>query len=93
MFHAKVEVFEVVVAGERLVVVSVPAGTEQHRLEHLLSRAELEVALDAAAGLTNQAIAARRRRAVRTVANQLASVYRKLGINSRAELAARLFAK
>ena len=49
-----------------------------------------EVALLALAGHTNAAIAARRESAARTVANQLQSIYRKLGVTTRAELAARL---
>ena len=56
----------------------------------VLTPAERMIALDAAAGLSNATIAARRRRSVRTIANQLASIYRKLGVGSRAELAAHL---
>jgi DNA-binding NarL/FixJ family response regulator len=52
-----------------------------------LSRSEQLVALDAVSGLSNAAIASNRKRSVRTIANQLASIYRKLGITSRAELA------
>lgn len=58
-------------------------------LEHAsLTRAELEVALAAASGATNRAIASARRTSERTVANQLAAIYRKLSIASRGELAA-----
>jgi len=53
-----------------------------------LSSAERAVASLAAAGRSNQAIAATRATSARTVANQLARIYRKLGIGSRAELAA-----
>ncbi|MBI5481660.1 MAG: helix-turn-helix transcriptional regulator [Deltaproteobacteria bacterium] len=53
-----------------------------------LTLAEREVAAAAVAGKSNQEIAAARGVSTRTVANQLAAVYRKLGINSRAELAA-----
>jgi DNA-binding NarL/FixJ family response regulator len=84
-----VEQFEVVVGDETLVVTSLPAdasGLSDERLS-VLTKAERQVALDAAAGLSNEAIAKKRRRAVRTIANQLASIYRKLGIVSRAELA------
>lgn len=48
-------------------------------------RAVVELALS---GLSNAAIAAQRRCVVRTVANQLASAYAKLGITSRRELRA-----
>ena len=41
------------------------------------------------AGLANAAIARRRGTSARTVANQVASIFRKLGVQSRAELAAR----
>jgi DNA-binding NarL/FixJ family response regulator len=39
-------------------------------------------------GLPNYAIASRRGRSERTIANQLASIYAKLGVGSRSELAA-----
>lgn len=52
-----------------------------------LSESEQSVALLASAGLRNRDIARRRASAERTVANQLAAVFRKLGIASRAELA------
>ena len=55
-----------------------------------LTEAEREVALIALAGHTNDEIARRRGASARTVANQLHSVYRKLGVTTRAELAARL---
>lgn len=54
-----------------------------------LTRAEREVASLAMAGLTNRQIAAARGGAERTVANQLANVFRKLGVGSRLELTAR----
>jgi DNA-binding NarL/FixJ family response regulator len=57
-----------------------------------LSPAERSVALLACAGLQNRDIARRRGSAERTVANQLASTFRKLGIASRAELAVLLAA-
>jgi len=52
-----------------------------------LTDAEREVARMAGAGMSNRAIAGRRRTSVRTVANQIASVLRKLGVGSRAALA------
>jgi DNA-binding CsgD family transcriptional regulator len=57
-----------------------------------LTACEREVAAAAAAGLSNQEIAVKRGTATRTVANQLASIYRKLGVGSRAELAAYWYA-
>ena len=52
-----------------------------------LTAAEREVAALALRGLSNRDIAVRRGARERTVANQLASVFRKLGISSRSELA------
>jgi DNA-binding NarL/FixJ family response regulator len=51
--------------------------------ETRLTRAEHEVATLVALGLSNAEIAARRRRAERTIANQVASVLLKLGLSSR----------
>lgn len=70
--------------GVRGIALSVPLPSPPDRL----TEAELEVARLAVEGLDNKSIAARRGTSVRTVANQLASVYRKLGVSSRAELAA-----
>jgi DNA-binding CsgD family transcriptional regulator len=53
-----------------------------------LTPAEREVALAVLAGLSNADIARARGSSARTVANQVASVFRKLGVRSRAELAA-----
>ncbi len=53
----------------------------------VLTEAESEVALAVARGLSNAAIAAERGAAVRTVANQVAAVMKKLGVSSRVELA------
>jgi DNA-binding CsgD family transcriptional regulator len=55
-----------------------------------LTPVEREVATFAAAGLSNAAIGRCRGTAERTVANQMASILRKLRVNSRYELAARL---
>jgi len=80
--------FQVVIGGETLVVTSLPAQATCAPGECLpaLTDAEREIALDVAQGLSNRAIAKKRKRAVRTIANQLASIYRKLRIASRAEL-------
>ena len=82
-----VSVFEVVIGSERLVVASSPIDAARAPLA-ALTKAERAVALLAVRGLTNAAIAKRRRCAVRTIANQLQSIYRKLGVGSRAELGA-----
>lgn len=58
-----------------------------------LTRGEREVAMLAASGLSNLDVALLRRRSVRTIANQLASVFRKLSVTSRAELAAALVSR
>jgi DNA-binding NarL/FixJ family response regulator len=55
-----------------------------------LSPAEREVATLAAAGWTNAAISVHRGTSDRTVANQMASIFRKLGVSSRQELAAHI---
>jgi DNA-binding NarL/FixJ family response regulator len=55
-----------------------------------LTGAEQQVALLAAAGFTDAQIGQRRGTSPRTVANQLRSVFQKLGVHSRAELALRL---
>ena len=54
----------------------------------ILSESEMEVARAVLAGRTNAEIAAARGRSVKTVANQLGSIYGKLGVRDRYELAA-----
>ncbi|MFL5392258.1 MAG: response regulator transcription factor [Myxococcales bacterium] len=51
-----------------------------------LTVAEADVARMMTAGLSNAAIARRRGTAVRTIANQVASIFDKLGVRSRSEL-------
>ena len=60
------------------------------RASNELTATERQVAMLAAAGLTNREVAARCFLAVKTVEANLARVYRKLGIGSRAELGARM---
>lgn len=55
-----------------------------------LTPAEYEVAFAVADGSSNAEVARRRKTSVSTVVNQLQRIYAKLGIGSRAELAARL---
>lgn len=57
-----------------------------------LTAAEREVLALLLAGRTNAEIARRRTTSVRTVANQLASLYRKLGVSGRREILARTIA-
>ncbi|MEZ4372298.1 MAG: LuxR C-terminal-related transcriptional regulator [Polyangiaceae bacterium] len=54
-----------------------------------LTLAERQITSDMAQGLTNREIAARRGRSLRTVANQVASIFSKTGVASRAELFAK----
>lgn len=62
----------------------------QRDARHLaLTAAEREVAVLLVAGQTNAEIAQRRGTAPRTVANQVASIFEKLGVGSRGELVAR----
>jgi DNA-binding CsgD family transcriptional regulator len=60
----------------------VGAGSEMTRVEH-------EIVDLLLAGKRNAEIAAERGTAERTVANQVANIFRKLGVQSRAELVAR----
>jgi DNA-binding CsgD family transcriptional regulator len=64
-------------------------GVRPHAPQHLTA-AERRVAELAAAGLTNQEVAAAAFLSPRTVEANLTRVYRKLGIRSRAELGVRL---
>jgi DNA-binding NarL/FixJ family response regulator len=74
--------------GERLLVGTYPALPEA-RIGPLTT-AERDVLAALLAGSTNADIARRRDAAERTVANQIQANYRKLGVRSRCELAARL---
>ncbi len=81
---------ELAIGDERFVVLSYPVEKGAAGAE--LTEAETAVALLALRGLSNAEIAHVRGSTARTVANQLASIYRKLGVGSRVELAARLAA-
>jgi DNA-binding CsgD family transcriptional regulator len=81
------EVFDVEVGGEPFVVLSLPLDTW---MPACLSPSEREVALAVLGGLSNVEIARRRGTSSRTVANQLASIYRKVGVSSRSGLTAHL---
>ena len=54
----------------------------------VLTEAERAVVALVLSGCSNAQVASGRGRSARTVANELASAYRKLGVGSRAELAA-----
>lgn len=79
------DVFDVRIGNETLVVLSVPVA-ESVALEEL-TPAEREVAHAVLRGLSNEQVARLRGCRPRTIASQLASIYRKLGISSRSELA------
>lgn len=55
-----------------------------------LTPSEREVVALVVEGLRSQEIAVKRRRSVRTIENQLAAIFHKLAVSSRAELSARL---
>jgi DNA-binding CsgD family transcriptional regulator len=82
-----------------LLVVSVPAAGSRRPLappgasrgaRRRLTAAEREVARLVGMGASNQETARARGASGRTIANQLASIFRKLGVGSRFELAALL---
>jgi DNA-binding CsgD family transcriptional regulator len=76
------------VKGEELAVFTFPLASPS--LPRSLSAAERAVAMGVLAGKSNAEIAKARRTSVRTVANQVASVFRKVGVHSRAQLVAAL---
>jgi len=76
------------VGGEDLFVVSLPP--ERRRPVEELTAAEREVLELLWEGCSTTRIAALRGSSYRTVANQLASIYAKAGVTTRAELVARL---
>lgn len=89
-YHRRVRsssVTAVEIGGETLFVIALdaPVVPEAERL----SPGERDVAARIVAGESNAEIARARGVSVRTVANQVASIFRKLGVGSRAELAAR----
>lgn len=68
--------------AQRFAVLSIPL---RHSLPEL-TPAEREVVELVLEGCSNREIGTRRGTSARTVANQLATIYRKLGVSSRAEL-------
>jgi DNA-binding CsgD family transcriptional regulator len=79
---------QIELGGETYVVFTFPAPSWD--LPVCLTLAEREVALAILAGATNEQIAERRASSVRTIAHQIASIFEKLTVSSRAELAFRL---
>jgi DNA-binding NarL/FixJ family response regulator len=79
---------EVSVAGENLLLGAHPL-VDEARVD-VLTEAERAVLANLLCGSTNTDIANRRNTSERTVANQVQSIYRKLRVRSRSELAAQL---
>ena len=74
--------------GAQYVVLSYPA--QRKALPADLTAAEREVALLIGRGFSNAEIAAARGVALRTVANQVAALFRKLGASSRVDVARKI---
>jgi DNA-binding NarL/FixJ family response regulator len=73
--------------GHQYIVVCLEEATDEKPIAlGQLTRIEREVAAQVAEGLSSYAIAAMRRRSIRTVENQVAAIFRKLHVGSRAEL-------
>lgn len=75
------------IGEERFAVLSFPRGAPPE--DAGLTHAEMEVTLAMLAGRSNAEIAQARNTSPRTVANQVASIFRKLGVQSRSDLVAR----
>jgi DNA-binding NarL/FixJ family response regulator len=80
------------IGSDEYLVFSFPnSGTstsESDGSEHRLTEAERDIIEQIAQGRSNREIARSRRTSPRTIANQVTSIYRKLGVRSRRELAA-----
>jgi DNA-binding NarL/FixJ family response regulator len=70
--------------GANVVVMSFPVPCAT--FGKLLTDAETAIARDILSGLSNASIARKRGTAVRTIANQVAAIFRKLQVRSRLEL-------
>ncbi|MGR9108793.1 MAG: LuxR C-terminal-related transcriptional regulator [Gammaproteobacteria bacterium] len=79
---------EYVVRGEALLVGAYPLVDEDRVKD--LTDAEKAILAQLLAGSTNGDIAQRRKTSAYTVANQVQTIFRKIGVRSRSELAARL---
>ncbi len=80
-----VRAWKVRVAGRLFAIISLPVGVGP--LLPVLTLAERDVADRVLRGESNREVAQGRGTSERTVANQLAAIYQKLGVASRAELA------
>jgi DNA-binding CsgD family transcriptional regulator len=76
------------VGDTELAVVSAPVANPSALAR--LTKAEREVLIQVLAGASNAEIAAARRTSARTVGNQVAALFQKLGVTSRGALAALL---
>ncbi len=83
---SRMERLDIAVDNEEIGVLAVDARPRGEAAA-LLSDAELEVATYVVRGLSNEQIASARQVAVRTVANQVRSIFEKLGIENRSQLA------
>lgn len=79
---------EIDTTGFHAVVIRMGTRRDNKCCDSRLTQAESAVARAAVAGLSNREIAEQRGSAPRTVAVQLRSIYSKLGISSRTDLAA-----
>src|SRR5262245_23324332 len=80
----RAELERMTVGGQRVVYISAPLERAEAFAE--LTTAEREVARLVAMGYSNAEIGRARGASARTVANQLAAIFRKLGVGSRVEL-------
>jgi DNA-binding NarL/FixJ family response regulator len=76
--------------GDEVLLVRIPSEQSLAERTARLTPSERAVVALAVAGRSNDAIAAERRSSPRTIANQLAAAYEKLGLSGRRELRARL---
>src|SRR4051794_21660076 len=94
--HGALRVVKFWIGRDEFAIVSLPGDEpppcgSEHQPSDLprsrnLTATERAVAELAVSGLSNRAIAERRRTSPSTIANQLAGIYKKLGLSSRAEL-------
>jgi DNA-binding CsgD family transcriptional regulator len=86
--RAAVALVSLPLGGRRAFIIDV--ADEALRMPDGLTAAECDIVTLLLQGLSTGDIARLRERSYRTVANQLAAIYRKAGVASRAELVARL---
>ncbi|MFO0617127.1 MAG: LuxR C-terminal-related transcriptional regulator [Polyangiaceae bacterium] len=85
-----VEAYRLEIDGEEYLLIGIPVGSP--KLERDLTPVEATLIEGVLAGLSNRQLAEKRGTAVRTIANQLQTLYRKLGVGSRGELRRKLLA-